>query len=274
MLRLHPRTFKPALVRPGCGHDGFAVDFFEVDFPSMRGAFQNPNWKDYGIFNKFGTKEAGSLDHPRERFCASWLAGNHKDACLWADQDKEIRFDGVESEHYFGFISRFSKQTFYLDKPWYVAQMEREHKVQLPDWFRRVRTLSLGGVRPTAIQPIEYEFESFAKKSFTRNGGRYKIGYRGYYHDEDRAVYQKKCGMFPVGDITTPADLGHSMLAINLRDPKDRQIYEFWPQSVHNAVRKREDPMELFQPVFATWGELLEATTAIIDEKEVVPAIR
>jgi hypothetical protein len=32
--------------------------------------------------------------------------------------------------------------------------------------------------------------------------------------------------------------------------------------------------MDLFQPVFATWGEFLEATTAIIDEADVVRAVR
>ena len=269
-----PRSDRPTLVRPGVGHDGFPVDFYDYEIPAMREVFTNPDWAAYGIFKKFGTKKPGSLDFPRERFSASWLGGNHKDACLWIEQDREIAWDGVETEHYYGFVSRFPKETFFLDLPWYVDKMEREHQVAFPAWFRNLRTMTLAGVRPTSIQPIEFELEAFTQPSPMRTGGRYKVGYRGYYNDADRDVYLRSCGMFPIGDITTEGQLGRSMLAINLRQPDDRRIYEFTPQAVHAAAQSGEDPLPLFCPVFSTWGQLWESVTAIIDEGEVVKATR
>jgi hypothetical protein len=257
-----PRSPEATLVLPGCGTLGRAVNFYQYSFDGMAKALENPKFAEYKLFT--GVPEIQDwVDQSANRFYVHWLGGGSQDAWEWVGRG----VPGPQMQPVREFISHFEYEMFYLESPMLIDAMERKHNVKFPEWFRKIKSQGLAGVRPH-LPTVEYRFDQFAKAAITREGGQYKMGYLGYYNDEDRRVFHDRCGMFPIGDITT--QVGDSMLAINLRHPEDERIYEFWPRSLHNAVSEKQNPLELMTPVFESWGQMLEAVTAIQVGDEVV----
>jgi hypothetical protein len=262
-----PRTGVVNIVKPGRGGEGRVVDFLEAGFEFVdKVVREDPKFADHDMFHDFSKQDW--VDPSPSRFRVQWLAGNHRDAYDWVDKSVT---DGGDREAFFKFISRFNRELFYVDSAEAVVAHEKTHRVQLPEWFKSLRHRTLAGVRPSE-RKVLFRFGSFESESITRKEGLYRIGLCGYYNPEDRSVFLDRCGMFPVGDIATPRDLGNSMLAINLRKPDDRRIYEFWPRSLYNAMEEGANPSELIVPVFSNWSSLLLHVTEIVVGDEVVPA--
>lgn len=247
------------IVRPGIGTESRVVDFLEAGFDFMEKTLQeDPNWAKREMFSRFFTQSW--VKQTLSRFRVQWMTGNHRDAHGWVDAG------AVETslrEGCFAFISGFNREPFFIESDEYLGTMADLHRISIPTWWRQVRSRILAGIGPAARE-VHYRLDTFQRESITRNGGLYRLGWIGYYNDEDRRVYHDRCGIFPIGDIATSMDYGKSMLAINIRHPDDRRIYEFWPRSLHNAVEEGENPMELVTPVFDDWGVLLSHVTEVI----------
>lgn len=255
-----------SIVRPGVGGEGRIVDFLEAGIEFMEKTLgEDPNWKKHKMFEGFFTQHW--VNQSMSRFRVPWLLGNHRDAWTWI-KSPEAKLSDIDREDYFKFCSRFVDERFFVDTGEEIAKMTDVHRVDFPDWWKRVRHFTLAGVRPDDRE-VAYELTKFEFEAITRSGeSSYKLGWLGYYNAEDRALFLDKCGMFPIGDIRAGGAAGSSLLAINLWQPDDRRIYEFWPRSLYTAVEDGNDPRELIKPVFSSWGALLAHTTALATTRD------
>jgi hypothetical protein len=263
-----PRSGTYSIVRPGVGGEGRPVDFLQAGFDFMEKTLaEDPKFAEHAMFHKFFTQDW--VDQSLSRFRAQWLAGNHRDAYEWVDANVK---EESQRSGYFNFISRFNRELFFVETAERLAGLEAVHKVQFPEWWKRLRHWVLAGVRPHESS-VQLRFNAFESESITRKQGVYKVGWLGYYNPGDRALFLDRCGMFPIGDIASQRDLGNSMLAINVRQPDDPRIYEFWPRSLYHAVDEGRNPMELIMPVFSSCATMLSYVAAIIVGDEIVAAV-
>jgi hypothetical protein len=243
-----------ALVRPGRTSDR-PIDFLNLSSVGVEIILARPDPTNAptvnNMFIQLGT------DQDEARFGVSWQAGLAVDALKWLRWAAWMRED--EKKRYLRFVARFGGETFYREHDTVVRREVARNDTRFPAWFVQLRMEALAGVRPYQ-RDVEVRIDAFDRRAATRSGGWYELGWVGYGNSDLRELFHDKLGLFPIAAIVEPSELGHSVLAINLRDPEDRAVYEVDPVYAFAYV---DEGGAAVTPVFASYGALLDRISAL-----------
>ncbi len=244
----------PSIVRPGRGTDRL-IDFQQVPVINIEMilAEEDPT-KSETVTDLFVQE---GVDQSDARFALPWEPGMAVDALKWLRWADWMTED--EKQPYHRVLTRFGGETFYREHDTLIRYEVERNDTRFPAWFVRQRMEALAGIRPRQ-KYVHVRIDTFDNAATTRSGGWYELGWVGYRAPDLRELLHDKLGLFPIADIVEPSELGHSVLAINVRDPEDRAIYEVDPVYAFAYV---DEGGAAVTPVFASYGALLDRITAL-----------
>jgi hypothetical protein len=239
------------LVRPGRSLTGL-IQFLQLTPEDIAEILAAPDAaKEETLVAEMWIQEGIEVGPPR--FGVRWQAGRAVDATSWIRAATWLSDE--EQQRHLKFVARFDDETFYREHDSLVRLSIVQNNVRFPAWLVRLRKEVLAGVRPHQ-HSVDVRIDRFDKRAPTRSGGSYQLGWNGYNNADLRAVLHDQLGLFPIAEIVEPSDLGHSVLAVNVRAPDDRAIYEVDPMYAAAGLLA-------VTPVFASFGALLDQVTAI-----------
>jgi hypothetical protein len=243
------------LVRPGRG-SAMPIEFLQLPPTAITTILAAPDPTQAPAVKNVGTLIQDSDEKSDERFGVLWQAGRPPDAERWLQAATWLPDD--ERQRYLRFVARFPDETFYRDHDTRIRWEVAKNNTPLPAWYVQLRTEALTFVRPHAQRSVDIRV-AFDRRAPTRSGGWYDLS-SGFRNRDVRELFHDKLGLYPIAEINELSDLGHSTLAINLRDPNDRAIYEVDPEYAYAYV---DEGGAAVTPVFASYGALMDRITAL-----------
>ncbi|MFF9320991.1 hypothetical protein ACF1BP_24785 [Streptomyces sp. NPDC014735] len=162
-----------------------------------------------------------------------------------------------EKENLTFFVMNYSDFLFFRDSPEDIIRRERQDRVKLPPWFCNARETLAFIHSPTPSHPPVLacfdtpDYDCSMSDSTENQWYQIKTGVMG---EDDRELFVDQAGLYP---IATWFGTDQSYLAINLRDPNDRRIYEFSGADYWDMSFNAESLEGSSQPAFISYARML-----------------
>jgi tetratricopeptide (TPR) repeat protein len=186
--------------------------------------------------------------------------GTNADAIRWVRASTLPDDDRAELLYH---VAKFPGLAFAREHGEAVGDLEREHRLSFPEWFRVLLATLTGPAGTTddrGDRSVRFDGDYYYDDDMGPGLARdelpkpwYGLFMAGYSNDEDRETMYGDAGVYPVGQVFAE----NRYLAVDIRDPTDRWVYRFHLEDLWDDRYAGRPVRDSLFPVFASYPEML-----------------